>query len=123
MKEPTMEEVLELIDFGRDAKGKLFVLNVKDHVMGDVNCHVRGSVKGDVKGHVWGYVWGSVKGHIMGNVERNVWGGVWGTVKGTISGREWQFAETPKEKAIRLIREGKGEEAIDVLEISGVCGD
>lgn len=32
-------------------------------------------------------------------------------------------AETAKKKIIRLIREGRGEEAIDVLEISGVCGD
>ena len=83
MKEPTMKEVLELVEFQSNVHGKLFI------------CDVNGTV----------------------------WGDVHGTVKGTIEGRKWEFAETPIEKAIRLIREGKGEEAIDVLEISGVCGD
>ena len=90
-KKPTMEEVAELVEFGRDDEGCLFVRNIK--------------------------------GHVMGDVERSVWGNVGISVKGTIGGREWEFIETKKEKVIRLIREGRGEEAIDVLEISGVCGD
>jgi len=106
MKEPTMQEVLELVEFDRDDNDDLFVTNVK----------------GSVKGYVRGYVWG-VDGHVFGRVDGDVFGDVVGNVEGTISGREWQFVETPKQKAIRLIREGRGEEAIDVLEISGVCGD
>ena len=76
MKEPTMEEVQQLVEFQRNVHGQLFVC--------DVYC--------------------------------TVWGDVHDTVKGTIEGRKWQFVETPKEKAIRLIREGKGEEAIMALE-------
>ena len=78
MKEPTMAEMQQLVDFQRSVHGKLFVC--------DVYC--------------------------------TVWGDVHGTVKGTIEGRKWQFVETPEEKAIRLIREGRGEEAIKVLEES-----
>ena len=48
-------------------------------------------------------VWGHVKGNVFGDV------------LGTIAGRKWQFVETKKEQAIRLIREGKGEEAIRVI--------
>lgn len=80
MKEPTMEEVLELVDFYPNGNGDWRVLNVN----GDVMNSVRGKVGG--------------------------------TVNGTISGRQWQFAETPKEKAIRLIRERRYEEAIITLE-------
>ena len=76
MKEPTMAEMKQLVDFQRNGHGQLFVC--------DVYC--------------------------------TVWGDVHGTVKGTIEGRKWQFVETPKEKAIRLVREGKGDEAIAVLE-------
>jgi len=94
MKEPTMEEVLELVDFRRNVHGKLYVL--------------------DVKGSVVGEVWGSVHGDVHGSV----WGDVEDIVQGTIGGRQWEFVETPKEKAIRLIREGKGEEAIKLLEES-----
>jgi hypothetical protein len=86
MKEPTMKEVLELVDFLRDVTGALKV------------CNVRRSI------------WGNVGG--------TVWGGVHGTVKGTIEGRKWEFVETPKEKAIRLIRERRYEEAIMALEES-----
>ena len=92
MKEPTMAEVLNLVEFKRNVHGRLYVL--------DVNTSVTGSV--------FGHVHGDVNGCIYGDVE--------GTVEGTISGRQWQFAETPKEKAIRLIREGKSEEAIITLE-------
>ena len=92
----TIEEVLELVEFGRSDGGKLFISYVKGNVMGDIN----GSVEGNV--------WGSVKGHIDGSVEGNIWG--------TIRGRYWEFAETDKEYAIRLIREGNSEQAIKVLE-------
>lgn len=96
MKEIAIKEVLELVEFERSDDGKLFISYIKGGVMGDIN----GSVEGNV--------WGSVKGHIDGIVEGNVWG--------TISGRLWEFTETDKEYAIRLIREGKSEEAIKVLE-------
>ena len=108
MKEPTMQEVLELVRFYRDQTGLLHISNVK------------GDVKGCVYGNVWGAVWGNVGGDISGDVGGSIAGSVGvsigGTVKGTISGRKWQFVETLKEKAIRLIREGKGEEAIKLLE-------
>ena len=90
MKNPSRQEVADLVEFGRDDEGCLFV----------------STVKGDVGGHVWGDVMGDVGGH------------VWGRVCGTINGRVWQYVETPKEKIIRLIREGKGEEAIKMLEES-----
>lgn len=92
MKEPTMKEVLELVEFYRDDENKLRVYRVF------------GGVRVNIEGNIGGSVWGSV------------WGDIEGTVEGTISGREWQFVETPKEKAIRLILEGKGKEAIKVLE-------
>ena len=96
MKEPTMEEVLERVTFKRYTNGTLYVI----------------SVRGNVRGNVLGYVSGSVEGSVGGSVGGNVCGGV----EGTINGRKWQFAETPKEKAIRLIREGRGDEAIQVLQ-------
>ena len=96
MKEPTMQEVLELVEFGRCAGGDLFVRNVKDSVWGNI----RGNVQGSIEGDVWA----------------NVFGDVLCDVQGKINGREWQYIETPKERAIRLIREGKGDEAIKVLE-------
>jgi hypothetical protein len=94
MKEPTMEEVLNLVDFQRNHRGKLYVLDVKVSIAGSV----------------WGHVAGDVNGSVCGRVE--------GTVEGTIEGRKWQFVETPKEKAIRLIRERRYEEAIAVLQES-----
>ena len=90
MKNPSRQEVADLVEFGRDDEGCLFVRTVKGSVFGDV----MGDVMGDVVGHVWG------------------------RVCGTINGRVWQYVETPKEKIIRLIREGKGEEAIKMLEES-----
>lgn len=67
MKEPTMEEVLELVEFGRDDDGKLCVRNVK----------------GNVEGSVWGSVFGDVDS-VMGNVEGSVWGNVLGNIYGDI---------------------------------------
>lgn len=114
MKEPTKKEMQELVEFSRLPCGELSVLTVK------------GNVRGNVEGSVWGSVWGSLLGSVGCDVVGHVEGGVWGHVKGsvsgnvygTINGREWQFIETPKEKAIRLIREGKSEEAIMALEES-----
>ena len=100
MEEPTMEEMLELVSFVRDDDDTLFVENVK------------GTVVGSVRGSVYGSVWGNVGGDVWGSVGGSVGGDVWGSVGGS----EWQYVETPKERAIRLIREGKGEEAIKVLE-------
>ena len=94
MEKPTMEEVLNLVEFKRNLRGKLYVLDVKVSIAGSV----------------WGHVAGDVNGSVCGRVE--------GTVEGTIGGRQWEFVETPKEKAIRLIREGRGEEAIKALEES-----
>jgi len=106
MNEPTIKEVLELVTFERDANGTLYVL--------DVFGYVAGSVLANVGGTVWGNVCGSVEGNIGGCVG----GDVEGEVKGEINGRKWQFVETTKEKAIRLIREGRGDEAIKVLQES-----
>lgn len=100
MKEPTMEEMLELVRLDRFSGGELFVREVL----------------GDVRGDVYGSVIGSVCGDVCGSIKGSVWASVWGGVNGKINGRDWEFVETPKEKAIRLIREGRGEEAIKVLE-------
>jgi len=106
MKEPTIEEVLELVDFERNACGDLYIKNVNRSVWGNV----WGCVEGDVKSHVKGAVYGNVNGFVGGYVG--------GGVAGTIDGREWKFLETDREKVIRLIREGKNREAIQVLEES-----
>jgi hypothetical protein len=98
MKEIEIKEVLELVEFERSDDGKLFI------------SYIRGNVMGDVDGNLEGHVWGSIKGCVNGNIGENVWG--------TINGRLWEFTETDKEYAIRLIREGKSEEAIKVLEES-----
>ena len=55
MKEPTIEEVLELASFGRYRDGKLYI----DDVYGNVVGSVWGDVGGDV-GNVWGEVHGKV---------------------------------------------------------------
>jgi len=101
MKEPTIEEIMKLVDFERDDLGKLYVKNVNHNIEGSVRGYV-GDVFGDVLGDVWG--------NVIHSVRCNVYG--------TINGRKWQFEETPKERIVRLIREGKGEEAIKVLEES-----
>ena len=56
----SIEEVLELVTFTRDSKGRLRVVNVLGSVIGDVD----GSVWGDV-GNVYGDV-GNVKGTVAG---------------------------------------------------------
>ena len=112
MKEPTMEEVLKLVEFDRGEDGGLYVKNVFGGVCGSVIGNVKGDVYGSVIGNIRGNVWGSIEGNVQGSIQ----GDVWGTVQGKITGREWHFVETPKERAIRLIREGRGEEAIKVLE-------
>ena len=74
----SIEEVLELVTFTRDSKGRLRVVNVLGSVIGDVD----GSVWGDV-GAVWGdvgYVGGDV-GEVYGDV-----GDVIGEVNGTVAG-------------------------------------
>ena len=95
MKEPTMEEISKLVTFGRDGDGTLYVISVY--------------------ANVWSNVEGNVRGNIEGNVGGNVFGNIGGGVEGTIDSRKWKFTETDKEYAIRLIREGKSEEAINVL--------
>jgi len=102
MKEPTIQEILAVVTFNRDANGRLVINDVFGYVSGSV----LGNVCGNVKGNIGGCVWGSVGGDVQGGV------------KGTINGCKWKFVETPKEKVIRLIREGNAEEAIKVLEES-----
>jgi hypothetical protein len=124
MKELTMQEVLELIEFERDLSGVLLVKKVKSSVWGNVEGAVYGDVYGDVgcsvwgnvKGNVGGDVYGHVKGGICGGVGGNIYNDVKGDVYGAIKGREWDFVETNKERAIRLMRQGEIEEAIKVLE-------
>jgi hypothetical protein len=121
MEEPTIREILKLVGFERNPLGVLRIKTVKDDVLGNIYGNVFGDVRGNVKGDVWNCVEGSVGdcvGGNVGNVLGDVGGYVKGSVNGTINGRQWQFVETPKEKAIRLIREGKSEEAIKVLEES-----
>jgi hypothetical protein len=112
MKEPTIQEVLELVSFERDANGTLYLIGVRGSVWGNVE----GNVRGDVGGNIGGHVFGNIEGNVFGIVGRDICGPVNGDVCGTIKGRYWQFVETPKEKAIRLIEEGRGEEAIQVLQ-------
>ena len=112
MKEPTIQEVLELVSFKRDANGSLVINDVFGYVAGSVLGNVYGGVEGNVGGNVFGNVSGDVEGNVWGNVR----GVVGGSVEGTINGRKWKFVVTPKEKAIRLIREGRGDEAIQVLQ-------
>ena len=113
MKEPTMEEVLELVSFKRHSLDGSLVIK-------DVFGYVAGSVLGNVYGGVENSVLGSVSGDVSGDVKGNVFGNVCGSVGGTINGRKWQFVETRKEKAIRLIREGRGDEAIQALQEYGL---
>lgn len=104
MKEPTIEEVLRLVEFERDADGVLCVKNVNGDVWGDIEGEVMGNVVGSVGGNVNRHVYGNVMGH------------VYGSVGGNVNFRKWKYADTPKEKMIRLIRQGKcHEEAIEIL--------
>ena len=72
----SIEEVLELVNFTRDSKGRLRIVNVLD----DVGGYVWGDVEGNVHGNV-GYVLGDV-GYVGGNVNGSVIGFVNGTVAG-----------------------------------------
>ena len=117
MKEPTMKEVLALVSFKRNSlDGSLVIDDVFGYVAGNVLGNVHGNVKGNVWRNVCGTVEGDIKGNVWGNVCGSVSGVVGGSVLGTINGCKWQFVETPKQRAIRLIREGKSEEALKVLE-------
>jgi len=51
MKEPTMKEVLELVEFQSNVHGKLFICDVHGTVWGDVH----GTVKGTINGRQWQY--------------------------------------------------------------------
>ncbi len=68
-----------------------------------------------------GWLVRSVKGSV-GDVHGDVGGDVGGHVYGKINGRKWYFAETPKEKLQRLVKENAGKEellaAINQLEDS-----
>ena len=91
MGAPGLREILELVRFKRDSDHNLFVQDV----------------------------WGSVRGTIHGDANvilGDINGPVFGMVHGTINQREWQFVETTTERAVRLIREGKYEEAIELIE-------
>lgn len=94
MKKSTVKKMIRLVDFEKDVNGELYVKNVNSSVFGNVVGSVGGSVKGNICGSVIGSVWG------------------------TINKRKWQYVETPKERTIRLIRQGEIEEAIRVLEES-----
>ena len=104
MKELTIQEILALVTFTLDANGSLVISDVFGYVSGSVLGNVCGNVEGDIGGCVGGSVGGDVKGE----------------VKGEINGYKWRFVETSKEKTIRLIREGRGDEAIKVLQEYGL---
>ncbi len=86
-KQITLEELLELVSVEQNSYGYWRIVDV---------C---GSVHGDVYGTVYGDVCVSVVG----------------TVRGSISGREWQFAETPKDKFERLLKETGNQELIEAF--------
>ena len=67
MKEPTMEEVLKLVRFGRDDDGKLHVSNVYGDVLISVHGNV-GNVLLDVRGNVYGNLYGDVYRNLYGSV-------------------------------------------------------
>ena len=121
--QPTMEQVLDLVNFKQYYDGSWYVVDVKGDVVGSVGgdvvgCvfgNVYGSVGGNVRGSVGGYVCGNVEGSVGGNVEGNVEGNVGGYVTGTINGKEWQYIETPAEKLRRLIEENGNTEMIQAL--------
>ena len=94
-----MGEVLRAVSFDRDREGELVVRDVKTHVTGTIHGNAN-MVLGDIKGPVYG----------------SINGPVFGMVHGKINQREWQFVETNTERAVRLIREGKYEEAIELIE-------
>ena len=56
MKEPTMEEVLALVDFYPNGNGDWCVLNVNGDVMNSVRGNVGGTVKGTINGQKWEYI-------------------------------------------------------------------
>lgn len=104
-----MTEIQNLVEFGRNEDGDLIIKKIKSNVHGPIY----GFVEGDIDDDVFGDVKASIKGDVWGDV-----GEVSGVVHGKIAGRKWQYIETPKEQAIRLIREDKINEAIKVLEES-----
>lgn len=93
IKEPTMEEILALVKFGRDDNGQLFIRSVHGDVEGGVYGKVGGDVTGKISGNAW-VIGGSVQ-LIWGNVGR-VKGYVNGYERELIAGRRWQFVEAPE---------------------------
>ncbi len=103
-KQITIEEALKLVEFDHIRDRGWQVGSIKGSVHGDVNGVVCGSVAGDVRGSVFG----SVRRNVGGSVFGDVGGDVGGHVYGKIDGRKWYFAETPKEKLQRLVKENAG---------------
>ena len=54
----------------------------------------------------------NVEGDVCGDVCGDVMGSVRVNVGGTINGRQWKFAETPKEELKRLVKEGADKETL-----------
>jgi len=57
MKKATMKEILELVEFGRDGGGELYIKRIRGNVLGDVEGSIAGSVKGLVEGQIAGSEW------------------------------------------------------------------
>ena len=94
----TIEEALKLVSFERCPRGLWRVRDVPSYVFGDLDCGAGGNIYGDIHGGVYGNIYGDV-----------------GYVYGKINGREWKFAETPKERFHRLITESGDPELIDAF--------
>lgn len=57
MKKATMKEILELVEFGRDAAGELYIKRIRDNVFGDVEGSISGNVEGLVGGLIADSAW------------------------------------------------------------------
>jgi len=70
-----LDQLSDLITFGKNEDGTLSIMDV------------RGSVGGTVEGNICGDVGGNVKGNVKGSVFGNVHGNVFGNVHGKIAGK------------------------------------
>ena len=115
-KQITLEEVLEMVSFKKNAFGEWRLVNVNCNVNGNIHGDVDGTVCGDVDGSVLGNIYYGVAGDIRGDVDGDIYGNVLGTVKGDIYCDEWQRVETPKQKLKRFIKETGNSEMLELLE-------
>ena len=57
---PTLKEIKELVSFGRNEWGELFISEINEDIKGNVNGNIHGNINGDIDGNINGDINGDV---------------------------------------------------------------